>query len=276
MIWFCLLVVIIVAIAASTSKKETVEEVNEFTGTVTAFSESSSGDMNGGYKSLDVEYTKDKTKVIATYASAVWHSDDDTIEQYYVSQEVFSEITKIINDTKLYLAEKLPNSEEFVCDGATTSVYVNYDDGKKFRYSTSQDLTKEVYAAEKEIKAVIAKYVEQGEKIPTVVPRRVYGSDYELNTEESSLHVKYSRGNRLYFEISNVSDQDITIDGKLTLYKLVDGKYHDYLVIEDAASEAYEAHSTSTDSAKLSSVGAFEPGMYKAVVGELEDVFEVK
>lgn len=268
------LIVAIVVIAILCLKKNTRVV---YDGKITYFSESSSGDMSGGHKSTIVKYAKDKQKVIVIYSSAKWHSDDDTVIEYYVSPKIFDELTEIVNRTKLYNAENLPDSGEIILDGATRRVTVDYDDRKRFSYSSNQKLTEKVYETEKEINFVIAKYCEGGEKIPTVIARKLYDENTGLESCDLGLHISSINGCYLYYKIINSSGSDFLTDGKLSIYKLVDGEYVEYLVCDDVVDKSFASGVGYgyDEYVELEKENILEAGTYKAVIGNLEDIFDV-
>lgn len=270
-------VIIAVGVLKLGSQKKVKMEIKMPIGTVSSYSESSSGSSSGGHRSTDVKLSRNKQKGLVIYSKAHWHSDDDTVEEYYVSLAIFEEITKIIAEKKLYLAEKLPMSEEVILDAATRSVFVNYDSKERFRYSDNQQLTKEVRETEKMIDGVISKYVAIGERIPTIVPRRLVDEDDGIPIRKTtSLHVNSIRETGIHFEIANHSGKDLPIKGDITFYKQEGDEFVLYREFVDAIDEVYTNGYKCDEYYSVETEDFFEPGTYKAVVGELEDVFEVK
>lgn len=248
-----------------------VVEENPYPGQVVSFSRNSSGDMLGGHKSIELKYSADQARGVVIYSNAECHNQDAKIEEYYVSKDIFNDITRIISEEKFYLAKDLPRSEFEVLDGATTSVTVRYDDRKSFSYNSNQELNDQVCDTCNKILALIKEATNQLERIPTIVYREAIEEKEGLQ-----LHISDIEGCYVHYKVENNSSTPDVLANELIFLKGEKDQFQQYAKFELEEEKNIRNYIKYDFSIRVDKENFFETGRYKAILGDAEDIFEVK
>lgn len=185
------------------------------------------GDMNGSY--YNVRAVRDGDACVITVAEAEVHSDPFLNQTYTAGSAVFEKIAEVIEKYDAWSWSDLPNSEEFILDGATTSISIEFEDGtKRISFSDSKEIPDGKYAAFNEILNVMLDAAVNENTSLTLLTERT-PIDYESDKAETSLR-KYENG-YLFVEVYNGTDKEYNADGKFTLSR--DGE--ELVPVKDAA-----------------------------------------
>lgn len=127
----------------------------------------SGGDMQGSFHGMTVKLSGNNTALVC-YEDAEWHNEAIAVKEYIVPASLLEDIKTIFNTNKLARCEKASKSRYQVLDAATSS-YRFYFDNKSIYFSTTQNLSKENYAALREISKCVSAACEKGQRLPGLV-----------------------------------------------------------------------------------------------------------
>lgn len=179
----------------------------------------SSGSMNGGRSETSIERVDDNKALYSIYDQPS-HSSPVDIKEYYIDATTLDKIKAIFDKYDLQEYPKLKRSEIFAHDAATTSYEYKFENGNNIYFSSDLDLPRKFQAAKTEIKDILNKARENGEKLPNIVSQNP-------NNDEITLSINYYYQNTISYLIENYSDHEIEVDGIIRLYK------GDYLIYEE-------------------------------------------
>lgn len=127
----------------------------------------SGGDMQGSYHGLTVKNI-DNSSALVFYEDAEWHNEAIAVKEYIVPAAVLEDIKTIFNKNKLARCEKASKSKFMVLDAATSSYRFEFAN-TRIHFSSTQNLSKENYAALKEIRKCVAAACQKGQLLPGLV-----------------------------------------------------------------------------------------------------------
>lgn len=179
----------------------------------------SSGSMNGGRSETSIERVDDNKALYSIYDQPS-HSSPVDIKEYYIDDTTLDKIKAIFDKYDLQEYPKLKRSEIFAHDAATTSYEYKFENGDNIYFSSDLDLPRKFQDAKTEIKDILNKARENGEKLPNIVSQNP-------NNDEITLSINYYYQNTISYLIENYSDHEIEVDGIIRLYK------GDYLIYEE-------------------------------------------
>ena len=179
----------------------------------------SSGSMNGGRSETSIERVDDNKALYSIYDQPS-HSSPVDIKEYYIDATTLDKIKAIFDKYDLQEYPKLKRSEIFAHDAATTSYEYKFENGDNIYFSSDLDLPRKFQDAKNEIKDILNKARENGEKLPNIVSQNP-------NNDEITLSINYYYQNTISYLIENYSDHEIEVDGIIRLYK------GDYLIHEE-------------------------------------------
>lgn len=116
--------------------------------------------------------------------------------------------------------QNLRSQKFFILDAATTSYEYKFENGDNIYFSSDLDLPSKFQNSKAEIKDILNKAIENGEKLPNIVSQNP-------SNNEITLSINYYYQNTISYLIENYSDHEIEIDGIIRLYK------GDYLIYEE-------------------------------------------
>lgn len=179
----------------------------------------SSGSMNGGRSETSIERVDDNKALYSIYNQPS-HSSPVDIKEYYIDATTLDKIKAIFDKYDLQEYPKLKKSKIFAHDAATTSYEYKFENGDNIYFSSDLDLPRKFQDAKTEIKDILNKARENGEKLPNIVFQNP-------SDDEITLSINYYYQNTISYLIENYSDHEIEIDGIIRLYK------GDYLIYEE-------------------------------------------
>ena len=179
----------------------------------------SSGSMNGGRSETSIERVDDNKALYSIYNQPS-HSSPVDIKEYYIDATTLDKIKAIFDKYDLQEYPKLKKSKIFAHDAATTSYEYKFENGDNIYFSSDLDLPRKFQDAKTEIKDILNKARENGEKLPNIVSQNP-------SNNEITLSINYYYQNTISYLIENYSDHEIEIDGIIRLYK------GDYLIYEE-------------------------------------------
>ena len=179
----------------------------------------SSGSMNGGRSETSIERVDDNKALYSIYNQPS-HSSPVDIKEYYIDATTLDKIKAIFDKYDLQEYPKLKRSEIFAYDAATTSYEYKFENGDNIYFSSDLNLPRKFQDAKTEIKDILNKARENGEKLPNIVFQNP-------SDDEITLSINYYYQNTISYLIENYSDHEIEIDGIIRLYK------GDYLIYEE-------------------------------------------
>ena len=179
----------------------------------------SSGSMNGGRSETSIERVDDNKALYSIYNQPS-HSSPVGIKEYYIDATTLDKIKAIFDKYDLQEYPKLKKSKIFAHDAATTSYEYKFENGDNIYFSSDLDLPRKFQDAKTEIKDILNKARENGEKLPNIVFQNP-------SDDEITLSINYYYQNTISYLIENYSDHEIEIDGIIRLYK------GDYLIYEE-------------------------------------------
>ena len=179
----------------------------------------SSGSMNGGRSETSIERVDDNKALYSIYNQPS-HSSPVDIKEYYIDATTLDKIKAIFDKYDLQEYPKLKKSKIFAHDAATTSYEYKFENGDNIYFSSDLDLPRKFQDAKTEIKDILNKARENGEKLPNIVFQNP-------SNNEITLSINYYYQNTISYLIENYSNHEIEIDGIIRLYK------GDYLIYEE-------------------------------------------
>lgn len=179
----------------------------------------SSGSMNGGRSETSVERVDDNKALYSIYDQPS-HSSPVYIKEYYIDATTLDKIKAVFDKYDLQEYPKLKKSKIFAHDAATTSYEYKFENGNNIYFSSDLDLPRKFQDAKTEIKDILNKAKENGEKLPNIVSQNP-------SDDKITLSINYYYQNTISYLIENYSDHEIEIDGIVRLYK------GDYLIHEE-------------------------------------------
>ena len=179
----------------------------------------SSGSMNGGRSETSIERVDDNKALYSIYNQPS-HSSPVDIKEYYIDATTLDKIKAIFDKYDLQEYPKLKKSKIFAHDAATTSYEYKFENGDNIYFSSDLDLPRKFQDAKTEIKDILNKARENGEKLPNIVFQNP-------SDDEITLSINYYYQNTISYIIENYSDHEMEVDGIIRLYK------GDYLIYEE-------------------------------------------
>ena len=179
----------------------------------------SSGSMNGGRSETSIERVDDYKALYSIYDQPS-HSSPVDIKEYYIDATTLDKIKVVFDRYDLQEYPKLKRSEIFAYDAATTSYEYKFENGDNIYFSSDLDLPRKFQDAKTEIKDILNKARENGEKLPNIVSQNP-------SDDEITLSINYYYQNTISYIIENYSDHEMEVDGIIRLYK------GDYLIYEE-------------------------------------------
>ena len=128
----------------------------------------SSGSMNGGRSETSIERVDDNKALYSIYNQPS-HSSPVDIKEYYIDATTLDKIKAIFDKYDLQEYPKLKKSKIFAHDAATTSYEYKFENGDNIYFSSDLDLPRKFQDAKTEIKDILNKARENGEKLPNIV-----------------------------------------------------------------------------------------------------------
>ena len=171
----------------------------------------SSGSMNGGRSETSIERVDDNKALYSIYEQPS-HSSPVDIKEYYIDATTLDKIKAIFDKYDLQEYPKLKRSEIFAYDAATTSYEYKFENGDNIYFSSDLDLPRKFQDAKTEIKDILNKARENGEKLPNIVSQNP-------SDDEITLSINYYYQNTISYLIENYSDHEMEVDGIIRLYK---------------------------------------------------------
>lgn len=235
----------------------------------------SGGDMQGSFHGMSVKRT-DNNSALVCYEDASWHNEAVEVKEYIVPAALLEDIKTIFNSKKLARCEKASTSKFQVLDGATSS-YRFYFDSKRIYFSSTQNLSRENYAALKEIKKCVAAACEKGQRLPGLVLeknqegykpfRRAYVKD------AMAIGVVGYKNKSLIISVGNDLDEDKSVALKT---RLTEFNKPDTIVAENLTDRTVTVDKHSDYEFTWELTKRLEPGKYRLALDGYSADFEIR
>lgn len=171
----------------------------------------SSGSMNGGRSETSIKRI-DNNKALYSIYEQDFHSSPVVVKEYYIDATTLDKIKEVFDKYDLQEYPKLKKSEIIVLDAAITSYEYKFENGDNIYFSSNLNLPSKFQNTKAEIKDILNKAIENGEKLPNIVSQNP-------SNNEITLSINYYYQNTISYLIENYSDHEIEIDGIIRLYK---------------------------------------------------------
>ena len=239
----------------------------------------SGGGMTGGGNSTEISIVDGE--VILTYSEKEWWYEDNAITEFKLDKAVLTDIESVFRKYKMQNWNNKKFSDMFVADGASYSYSFQFED------NTSVSFSSQVYPVSYSEKLaafdkVIEQYRERGALEPGLVTKEKTAEELAgKNTPDNGLIeidvYEYSK-DRIYFRISNGTDEDVAISNSVKLVRNSDGEilYNesgaDYI---ESGEDSIKINAASANEEYLLS-GRLEEGSYTIYVGDYSAAFEIR
>lgn len=243
---------------------------------VVYYSESYGGDMTGGH-SLTRIRKLDGEKAMLFTSEAEWHNQPSVITESYVPASVLTEIESVFDRYKMYTFDNLPEVKEHALDAGATHYSFSFEDGDSVSFDSEEQIPSKAYDGLREIREILRKAAEEGERLPGLVTEQPEDEESYIEwytPDEIGLTVfEYSEG-KLYYRLSNGTEDVVTLEGQAKLYRL-DGETRQE-IDSDANPDSINVYARHFDEEYIRPEERLEAGSYLLVFGELEDGFEIR
>lgn len=230
---------------------------------------SSGGGMTGGYYRETVKRYEDYALICVE--SAKWHSQDPTVKEYLTDVTVLDELETIVRKYKMNFWNRKKFTNVFVHDGESTSYNFSFDDAD---VSFSSQIYPTQYRKKlSEFDSVVKKYIESGEKLPSLVNLNVDDEEqYSISEDELIIYVYSYALNSIGIKIHNDTDEDVELS---ETYKLINADTGVVLAEEDTPYGG-RFNKRSNDEMDIRLKERLLAGNYKFIFGDWEIPFEIR
>lgn len=232
----------------------------------------SAGGMNGGGSSTEMSCIDGE--VFLTYSDTEWWYDDAKIMEYKLDRAALSDIEKVFRKYRMQNWNGKKFTNIFVADGPGYRYSFKFEDNTTVSFS-SQVYPKSYRKKLAELDKVIEQYKERGSLEPGLVAREKTAEELAgKDTPDNGLvelEVYEYRKDRIYFRISNGTDEDVAISGSVKLVRNSNGE----ILYNESSQQALKVNAATADEESLLP-GRLEEGSYTIYVGDYFAEFEIR
>lgn len=241
-----------------------------------SYSESYGGDMTGGHRIVKIRKLDGENAMLFT-SEADWHSQPSRITETYVPASVLTEIEQVFDRYKMYGFDHLPEVKEHALDAGSSHYFFAYEDGGSVSFNSEEQIPSKSYDGLREIREILQRAAEQGKRLPGLVTEQTgNGEEYiEWYTPgEIGVTVYEYSEEKLYFRLSNGTEEEVTLEGRIVLCRLDGENWQE--ICSSPEPESFRVYERHFDEEYIRPEERLKAGRYRFVFGEYEDIFEIR